>query len=105
MGCTFYLTTFLQLSVHIFDSVFVEGVQNKTSYFTSLCSQTKLKKLVIGHDDRGQDPAWFLDEVDVDIPVRDEQYKFRFGGWLGGTQPGQRKEVSLSPGETQGCII
>ena len=99
------MTTFLQLSVHIFDRVFLEECRIRHRILPFFCSQTKLKKLVIGHDDRGQDPAWFLDEVDVDIPVRDEQYKFRFGGWLGGTQPGQQKEVSLSPGETQGCII
>lgn len=57
----------------------------------------KLKKLVIGHDNAGQDPSWFLDEVDVDIPVRDEHYIFRLGDWIGGSQPGQRKEVVLFP--------
>lgn len=57
----------------------------------------KLEKLVIGHDNRGQDPAWLLDEVDIDIPVRDEHYKFRCGGWLGGADPGQRKETVLFP--------
>lgn len=61
----------------------------------------QLEKLVIGHDNRGQDPAWFLDEVDIDIPVRDEHYKFRCGGWLGGVDPGQRKETVLFPGNIQ----
>lgn len=61
----------------------------------------QLEKLVIGHDNRGQDPAWFLDEVDIDIPVRDEHYKFRCGGWLGGADPGQRKETVLFPGNIQ----
>lgn len=61
----------------------------------------QLEKLVIGHDNRGQDPAWFLDEVDIDIPVRDEHYKFRCGGWLGGADPGQRKETVLFPGDIQ----
>ena len=56
---------------------------------------------MIGHDNRGQDPAWFLDEVDIDIPVRDEHYKFRCGGWLGGADPGQRKETVLFPGNIQ----
>ena len=56
---------------------------------------------MIGHDNRGQDPAWFLDEVDIDIPVRDEHYKFRCGGWLGGADPGQRKETVLFPGDIQ----
>ncbi|XP_078368600.1 lipoxygenase homology domain-containing protein 1-like isoform X2 [Oculina patagonica] len=57
----------------------------------------KLEKLVIGHDNKGGDPAWYLEEVDVDIPVRDEHYKFRCGGWLGGERPGQRKEAVLFP--------
>lgn len=56
---------------------------------------------MIGHDNRGQDPAWFLDEVDIDIPVRDEHYKFRCGGWLGGADAGQRKETVLFPGNIQ----
>ena len=58
----------------------------------------QLEQLIIGHDNKGQDPAWYLDEVDVDIPVRDERYKFRFGGWIGGDRPGQRKEAVLFPG-------
>ncbi|XP_022806964.1 lipoxygenase homology domain-containing protein 1-like isoform X2 [Stylophora pistillata] len=57
----------------------------------------KLEKLVIGHDNRGEDPGWLLEEVDVDIPERDEHYKFRCGGWLGGQRPGQRKEAVLYP--------
>ena len=64
----------------------------------------QLEKLVIGHDNRGQDPAWFLDEVDIDIPVRDEHYKFRCGGWLGGADPGQRKETVLFPGNNTKII-
>ena len=58
----------------------------------------QLEQLIIGHDNKGQDPAWYLDEVDVDIPVRDERYKFRYGGWIGGDRPGQRKEAVLFPG-------
>ena len=58
----------------------------------------QLEQLIIGHDNKGEDPAWYLDEVDVDIPVRDEHYKFRCGGWLGGDRPGQRKEAVLFPG-------
>ncbi|XP_058971580.2 lipoxygenase homology domain-containing protein 1 isoform X1 [Pocillopora verrucosa] len=57
----------------------------------------KLEKLVIGHDNGGEDPGWLLEEVDVDIPVRDEHYKFRCDGWLGGERPGQRKEAVLYP--------
>jgi len=57
----------------------------------------KLEQLIIGHDNKGEDPSWYLDEVDVDIPVRDEHYKFRYGGWLGGDRPGQRKEAVLFP--------
>ena len=69
-------------------------------YLDDTVSQTfvQLEQLIIGHDNKGQDPAWYLDEVDVDIPVRDERYKFRFGGWIGGDRPGQRKEAVLFPG-------
>ena len=70
-------------------------------YLDNAFSQTfvvQLERLIIGHDNKGQDPAWYLDEVDVDIPVRDEHYKFRCGGWIGGDRPGQRKEAVLFPG-------
>lgn len=70
-------------------------------YLDNTFSQTfvvQLERLIIGHDNKGQDPAWYLDEVDVDIPVRDEHYKFRCGGWIGGDRPGQRKEAVLFPG-------
>ena len=70
-------------------------------YLDNTCSQTfvfQLEQLIIGHDNKGDDPAWYLDEVDVDIPVRDEHYKFSYGGWLGGDRPGQRKEAVLFPG-------
>lgn len=70
-------------------------------YLDNTFSQTfvvQLERLIIGHDNKGQDPAWYLDEVDVDIPVRDEHYKFRCGSWIGGDRPGQRKEAVLFPG-------
>ena len=70
-------------------------------YLDNTFSQTfvvQLEQLIIGHDNKGQDPAWYLDEVDVDIPVRDERYKFRYGGWIGGDRPDRRKEAVLFPG-------
>lgn len=65
----------------------------------------QLEKLVIGHDNGGEDPGWLLEEVDVDIPVRDEHYKFRCDGWLGGERPGQGKEAVLYPGKYEGKYV
>ncbi|KAK3753030.1 hypothetical protein QZH41_014996, partial [Actinostola sp. cb2023] len=42
----------------------------------------KLEKMVIGHDNRGPDPSWLLEEVQVDIPSRNEHYVFKCGKWL-----------------------
>ena len=58
----------------------------------------QLDRLIIGHDNQGSEPGWYLEEVDVDIPVRDEHYVFRCGGWIAGGDPGQRKEAVLFPG-------
>ena len=67
-------------------------------------SYLQLDKLIVGHDNQGRDPGWFLEEVDVDIPDRNERYVFKCGGWLADTER-EYSEVVLFPGELIAVII
>ena len=49
----------------------------------------------MGHDNSGRSPDWYLEEVAVDVPDRDEQYAFPCYRWLVGNEP----ELELQPGE------
>lgn len=62
-----------------------------------LCLQ--LEKMVIGHDNRGDDSPWLLEEVHVDIPSRDENYVFRCGKWLKINNGRDETETVLYPGK------
>jgi len=54
--------------------------------------------MVIGHDNRGPDPSWLLEEVHVDIPSRNEHYVFRCGKWLRINNGKDETETVLYPG-------
>ena len=57
--------------------------------------------MVIGHDNKGEDPSWFLEEVEVDILETGDHYLFRCGRWLRIADGKNETETMLfpSPGE------
>ncbi|EDO49842.1 predicted protein, partial [Nematostella vectensis] len=52
----------------------------------------KLTSVRVGHDNTGRSPKWFLKQLMIDIPCRDEHYVFPFNDWITGD------EVDLQPG-------
>ncbi|XP_032223635.2 lipoxygenase homology domain-containing protein 1 isoform X2 [Nematostella vectensis] len=51
----------------------------------------KLTSVRVGHDNTGRSPKWFLKQLMIDIPCRDEHYVFPFNDWITGD------EVDLQP--------
>ena len=66
--------------------------------------------LRIGHDN-SDSTGWFVDEVNIDIPTRDEHAQFKIGRWLSETKDDKQIEVELYPSaadnqvEFQGILL
>ncbi|KAG8545266.1 hypothetical protein GDO81_021178, partial [Engystomops pustulosus] len=60
-----------------------------------------LKKIKIGHDNKGSSAGWFLDWVEVDAPSLGQRLKFPCGRWLDKTEDDGAIERYLFPSELQ----
>ena len=54
---------------------------------------------MIGHDNQGVDPSWFLEEVEVDVLETGDHYLFPCGRWLRVTNGTDETETILYPGK------
>ena len=52
----------------------------------------QLTKVRVGHSNLGSYPDWFLKEMLIEVPSRDETYFFQYNNWVAG------EEVDLDPG-------
>ena len=59
----------------------------------------QVQKLRIGHDNAGQGPGWYVDDVMVDVPARSEHYMFPCRRWLAENEDDKKIERDLYPGE------
>ncbi|GFN87702.1 hypothetical protein PoB_001420800 [Plakobranchus ocellatus] len=57
----------------------------------------KIKKIKIGHDNSKPGAAWFLDEVQIDVPSKGEHYTFSAHRWLSEKEGDKQTEVELEP--------
>ncbi len=55
----------------------------------------------IGHDGSGVGSGWFLDKVDIEIPVRGETYVFSANRWLDVNEMDGKIEIDLYPTEVK----
>ncbi|XP_039606557.1 lipoxygenase homology domain-containing protein 1-like [Polypterus senegalus] len=60
-----------------------------------------LKKIRIGHDNKGGSPGWFLDWVDIDAPSLGQRLRFPCGRWLDKTEDDGAIIRDLFPAELQ----
>ncbi|XP_040192273.1 lipoxygenase homology domain-containing protein 1 [Rana temporaria] len=60
-----------------------------------------LKKIKIGHDNKGPSAGWFLDWVEIDAPSLGHRVKFPCGRWLDKTEDDGDIERYLFPSELQ----
>ncbi|XP_056399217.1 lipoxygenase homology domain-containing protein 1 isoform X2 [Hyla sarda] len=61
----------------------------------------QLKKIKIGHDNKGSSAGWFLDWVEVDAPSLGQRLKFPCGRWLDKTEDDGAIERYLFPSDLQ----
>ncbi|XP_074850459.1 lipoxygenase homology domain-containing protein 1 isoform X1 [Carettochelys insculpta] len=60
-----------------------------------------LKKIKIGHDNKGGSPGWFLDWVEIDAPSLGQCLKFPCGRWLDKSEDDGAIERDLFPAKLQ----
>ncbi|XP_053159933.1 lipoxygenase homology domain-containing protein 1-like [Hemicordylus capensis] len=76
--------------------------RGKTDIFTVECVDLgDLKKIKIGHDNKGKASGWFLEWVEVDAPCLGLCLKFPCGRWLDKTEDDGSIERVLFPAELQ----
>uniref|UniRef100_A0A3P9KDP6 Lipoxygenase homology domains 1a n=1 Tax=Oryzias latipes TaxID=8090 RepID=A0A3P9KDP6_ORYLA len=60
----------------------------------------KINRLLIGHTNEGLRAGWFLDSVQISVPVHGMQYMFPSHRWLCKDEADGRVEVEIYPSET-----
>lgn len=63
----------------------------------ALCSQ--INRLLIGHTNEGLRAGWFLDSVQISVPVHGKQYMFPSHRWLCKDEADGKVEVEIYPSE------
>ncbi|XP_043570379.1 lipoxygenase homology domain-containing protein 1-like [Chiloscyllium plagiosum] len=59
----------------------------------------KLNRLLIGHDNVGLQAGWFLDSVQVKVPVHGREYMFPAHRWLCKDEADGKTEIEIYPSE------
>uniref|UniRef100_A0A3Q2V469 Lipoxygenase homology PLAT domains 1a n=1 Tax=Haplochromis burtoni TaxID=8153 RepID=A0A3Q2V469_HAPBU len=73
----------------------------RTDIFTFETSDIgKINRLLIGHTNKGLRAGWFLDSVQISVPVHGKQYMFPSHRWLCKDEADGKVEVELYPSET-----
>ncbi|XP_071500737.1 lipoxygenase homology domain-containing protein 1-like [Diadema antillarum] len=57
----------------------------------------KIEYMRIGHDGSGPGAGWFLDQVEIDVPSRGENYMFAAHRWLAEDEDDGEIEIELHP--------
>eukprot|EP00727_Mastigamoeba_balamuthi_P010665 m51a1_g6220 hypothetical protein (2032) ;mRNA; r:217273-223689 len=72
--------------------------RNKSDTFELQCPDLgDLQRLVIGHDNKGIGPGWFLDRVVVRCAARASEWTFHCGRWLSDSEDDRAIVRSLEP--------
>lgn len=76
--------------------------------------RSQISRLLIGHSNEGLRAGWFLDSVQISVPVHGRQYMFPSHRWLCKDEADGKVEVELYPSEIldiekcerqrQGCV-
>ncbi|XP_067084534.1 lipoxygenase homology domain-containing protein 1 [Osmerus mordax] len=59
----------------------------------------QINRLMIGHTNEGMRAGWFLDSVQIQVPVHGKQYMFPSHRWLCKTEADGKVEVEIYPSE------
>lgn len=59
----------------------------------------QIKRLIIGHTNEGLRAGWFLDSVQIHVPVHGKNYMFPSNRWLSEGEADGKTEVELYPSE------
>ncbi|CAF5099834.1 unnamed protein product, partial [Rotaria sp. Silwood1] len=60
----------------------------------------KIEHILIGHNGKKFGAGWFLDWIEIDIPIRQEHYRFNCNRWLDEKEGDGKIEVDLTPSDT-----
>ncbi|KAI4820693.1 hypothetical protein KUCAC02_028664 [Chaenocephalus aceratus] len=60
----------------------------------------QINRLLIGHTNEGMRAGWFLDSVQLMVPVHGKQYMFPSDRWLDTSEADGKTEVEIYPSET-----
>ncbi|KAL0965208.1 hypothetical protein UPYG_G00278200 [Umbra pygmaea] len=73
----------------------------RTDVFTiETCDIGQIHRLLIGHTNEGLRAGWFLDSVQIVVPVHGKQYQFPSHRWLCKDEADGKVEVEIYPSET-----
>uniref|UniRef100_A0A3B3ZLB7 PLAT domain-containing protein n=1 Tax=Periophthalmus magnuspinnatus TaxID=409849 RepID=A0A3B3ZLB7_9GOBI len=73
----------------------------RTDIFTLETSDIgKINRLLIGHTNEGLRAGWFLDSVQISVPVHGKEYMFPSHRWLCKDEADGKVEVEIYPSET-----
>lgn len=56
----------------------------------------QVERVIVGHDARGPGVGWYLDEINVNVPSRDDEIVFSCHCWLAEDKDDGRLERELS---------
>ncbi|CAF4587849.1 unnamed protein product [Rotaria sp. Silwood1] len=59
----------------------------------------KIKRIIIGHNAKNLGSGWFLDWIEIDIPMRGELYRFVCNRWLDTNEGDGKIELDLTPSD------
>ncbi|CAF0982480.1 unnamed protein product [Didymodactylos carnosus] len=76
--------------------------RNRIDKFTLEFSDLgKIRAIRIGHNGKGLGSGWFLDYVEIDVPMRGELYRFSCHRWLDSNEGDGLTELELQPSDIQ----
>ncbi|KAF3701896.1 Lipoxygenase -like proteiny domain-containing protein 1 [Channa argus] len=81
----------------------VNGASSDSKVFVKLYGEKgdadKINRLLIGHTNEGLRAGWFLDSVQISVPVHGKQYMFPSHRWLCKDEADGKVEVEIYPSE------
>ncbi|CAF2355156.1 unnamed protein product [Rotaria sp. Silwood2] len=74
--------------------------KGRTDHFTLEFDELgKIQHIIIGHNGKNLGAGWFLDWIEIDIPMRGELYRFVCNRWLDKSEGDGKIELDLTPSD------
>ncbi|CAF2713886.1 unnamed protein product [Rotaria sp. Silwood2] len=80
------------------DNISNKFERNRIDHFTfEFDDLGKIKHIIIGHNGKNPASKWFLDWIEIDIPMQGELYRFVCNRWLDKSERDDKIELDLTP--------